>query len=430
MERIRPGRPRRAGRLAALALGLSLVLSACGGSAKPAGSSTTPASSGSAGQGATAAASTIKIGVLHMLSGPYALYGKYGSQGIQMAVDEVNAQGGILGRKVEVKVEDENGGTSHAVSSMRDLIQNWGAQFIVGVDSSGDALALVDVAKQLKTPMIVTHAATPKITGQLWNPYVFRVTTNSRSDAWAAAYIAAKMPITKWAGINPDYEYGHSSWQDFSSKLKELRPDVQFVDEEYAPAGAQDFSSYIAKVLQSGAQGVFSVEWAGDLVTFIRQAKGFGFFDKIQAFMDPVGAAIAVARPLGKEYPNGLWVSARYYFLAHDTPANNQFVQNYYSRYHEYPDYVSHEGYKAVYMLKKAIEAAGSTQADAVIQQLEGMCIDAPEGRDCIRAQDHQMFKDLVWGRSQYSDQYGMAVMTDMQVIPAAQVTYPPENKR
>lgn len=408
---------------------LLLLTSACGG---PAGDSGTPAGTvGDSGQqGEAPSGEPIRIGALHMLGGAFALYGEYGSKGIRMAVDEINAQGGILGRPVEVQIRDESAGTSEAVRLMRSLIQDWGADFIVGVDSSGDALALVQVAEELKTPMIVTHAATPKITGEAWNPYVFRITTNSRSDAWAAAKIASELPVTKWAGINPDYEYGHSSWEDFKTRLKQLKPDVEFVAEEFAPAGAQDFSSHITKILQSGAEGVFSVEWAGDWVTFVRQAKGYGFFNQIKAFINPVGAAIAQARPLAAEYPEGLWVSARYYFLAHDNPENKEFVQKYHQRYGEYPDYVSHEGYKAIYMLKTAIERAGTTDAGAVIKELEGNCFPSPEGEFCIRAEDHQVFKDLVWGKTRYSDEYGMVIMDEIRVIPKEEVTYPPENNR
>lgn len=389
------------------------------------GGTDTPASGGS-GSGEE----PIRVGGLYILSGTLAGYGKAGSQGLQMAVDEINQAGGILGRPVELVVADEQGKPEVAVREAKRLVQDWGADVLVGIDSSGSVLAVADALNELQKPLLVTHAATPKLTHENFNRYAFRVTSDARMDAYAAAMLAAELPYTRWATISPDYEFGRVSWEDFKTKLKELKPDVEFVAEAWPALGATDFTNHITTVMAAQPEGVFSVVWGGDLVTFVKQAKGFGFFDQIDIFVDPVGASISVLAPLGKETPENLLVSTRYWFLYPDTPANKKFVQDYYNRFGEYPDYVAHEGYAAVYMYKKAAEQVRSTDPEQIIAALEGMTWDAPEGTKLIRAEDHQVFKDLVWGYTKHTDEYPFAILDRMTIIPKEQATYPPGNVR
>lgn len=409
---------------------MAFLVTGCAG--KPAGQSSQPAQPSQPAQGSQpkAEAKPIKIGGLYILSGSLAGYGKAGSQGLQMAVDEINKAGGIAGRKVELQVVDEQGKPEVATREAKRLVQDWGADVLVGIDSSGSVLAVADAVKELKRPLIVTHAATPKLVMENWNPYVFRVTSDARMDAWAAAIIAAKLPYKKWATIGPDYEFGRVSWDDFFTKLKELKPDVEKVAEAWPKLGASDFTNHITTVMNAKPEAVFSVEWGGDLVTFIKQAKGFGFFDQVKLFVDPVGASLSVLAPLGKDTPENMLVSTRYWFLNPATDKNKQFVKSYYDRFKEYPDYVSHEGYSALYMYKAAVEKAGGDDADKVSATLEGMSYDAPEGTKVIRQQDHQVFKNLIWGYTKHTDEYPFAILDRIQIIPMKDVQYPPGNKR
>ncbi|BDG60490.1 ABC transporter substrate-binding protein [Caldinitratiruptor microaerophilus] len=422
-----------------LALGLVALAAGCGGqgagtSSQPAGGAQQqPAAAQPSGGGAGGGqqqAQPIKIGALYILSGRLALYGKAGSQGLQFAAEEINKQGGILGRPVEVKVIDEQGKPDVAAQEARRLILDEKVDALIGVDSSSSVLNVAQVVGELKKPLLVTHAATPKLVGEAWNPYVFRVNNDARMDAWAAAALAAKLPYKRWANIGPDYEFGRVSWQDFITRLKQLKPDVEVVGEAWPPFNAPDYTSHITSILNAQPEAVFSVIWGGDLVTFIRQAKGFGFFDKVKLFVDPVGASLSVLVPLGKDMPENLLVSTRYWFLYPETERNKNFVKAYYERFKEYPDYVAQEGYAALYMYKAAVEKAGTTDADAVVKALEGLSFDAPEGKKTIRPEDHQVFEDLVWGYTKHTDQYPFAILDRITVVPAADVTYPPQNKR
>ena len=376
---------------------------------------------------ALAQAEPIKIGEINVLSGSFAAYGKSGRQGAQLAVEEINASGGLLGRRLELIQVDGQAKPDVAVQEAKRLILNEKVNFLFGVDSSSVALALAPLTNEYKIPLIVAHAATPTLTEQC-NPYVFRTSNNARMDAFAAADLAAKLPYKRWANIGPDYEFGRASWQDFIARLKQQRPDVEVVGEQWPKGGESNYTSYITALVQAKPEAVFSALWAGDLVTFVRQANAFGFFNQIKLFMDPIGAALESIGPLGKEAPQNALFSTRYWFLYPDTQRNKAFVDAYRKRWTEYPSYNAEEHYAAIHMLAQAIKKARSTDAEAIKKAFEadgGMAFEAPEGKKWMRPADHQVFENLFWGYTSSSSQYPFVILKDIKVIPEKDTVYP-----
>lgn len=374
----------------------------------------------------------IKIGALFILSGNFAGYGKSGSKGAQLALEEINAQGGVLGRPLQLIVVDDQGNPEVGVREARRLILQEKVDFLFGVDSSSVALAIAPLTDEYKIPLVVTHAATPALTEQC-RPYVFRTSNNARMDAWAAASLATTLPVRRWANIGPDYEFGRVSWQDFIARLKQLRPNVEVVSEQWPRFGSTDYASYITALMRARPEGVFSTLWAGDMVIFARQAKAFGFFNQVRYFVNPVGATLEVLAPLGKEAPEGLLVSARYWFLYPNTQRNRAFVEAYRKKFGEYPSYNAQEAYAGLHMLALAIQKARSTQAEAVRRAFEadsGLVYTAPEGRKQMRPEDHQVFEDLIWGYTKHSPDYPFAILDRIQIIPAKNTVYPTRCKR
>lgn len=379
------------------------------------------------GSAAWSQSEPIKIGEINILSGAFAAYGKSGKQGAELAIDEINKAGGVLGRKLTLTQVDSQGKPDVGAQEARRLILNEKVNVLFGIDSSGVALAVAPLTQEYKIPLVVTHAATPKLTEQCL-PYVFRTSNNARMDAFAAADLAAKLPYKRWANIGPDYEFGHASWEDFISRLKQLKPDVQVVSEQWPKGGESNYTPFITALLQAKPEAVFSSLWAGDLVSFTRQANAFGFFKQIKLFEDVIGASLESLVPLGKEAPRGALYSTRYWFLYPDTKGNKAFVDAYRKRFNEYPSYNAEEHYAGIHMLAEAIKKAGSLNPDAIKKAFEangGMRYDAPEGTKWMRPADHQVFENLVWGYTTDSPQYPFAVLKDITVIPEKDTVYP-----
>ena len=372
------------------------------------------------------AAEPIKIGALYILSGNFANYGQASKEGATLAAEEINAAGGLLGRPVELIFVD-HGKPDQAVREAKRLILEEKVDFLFGIDSSSVSLAVAPVANEHKVPLVVTHAATPRLT-EMCLPYVFRTSNNARMDSWAAAAFAAKKPYKRWANIGPDYEFGRVSWEDFITRLKELKPDVEVVSEQWPKFGSSDYSSYITALMRARPEAVFSSLWGGDFVTFAKQAIPYGFFKSIKFYVTPTGGALQALEPLGKNAPEGLLVGTRYWFLYPKTEKNQAFVKKYYEKYGHYPSYNAGEAYSGLMMLAAAVKKAGSTDPDAVKAAFEadgGLKFESIEGLKWMRPADHQVFEDLVWGYTKLTPDYPFAILDPVIVVPAKDTIYP-----
>src|SRR5579884_1914032 len=241
----------------------------------------------------------IRIGAETILSGPYGGYGQFAEWGGRLAVEEINRAGGILGREVQIDFRDEEFKAATTVKNVRYHVQEWGADVVIGVDSSGDVLAAAEVMPQLDRILIVHHAATEKLNEvevyQKKNRHVFRISVPVYQDGIASALVAKDFyNVKRWATVSPDYEYGYTSWRLFRETLSHFRPDVQYVAEAWAKFNTSDFSSHISKVMAAKPDGIFSTQWGGEAVAFVRQAKLFGVFNQIKVMMIGMGAAMGV----------------------------------------------------------------------------------------------------------------------------------------
>ncbi len=366
----------------------------------------------------------IKIGYQTVLSGTLAGYGEFHKMGALMAVDEINQKGGIAGAKVELDVRDSTMKPDDAIKNARYFVDSWGADFLAGIDSSGQALAIAPIVEQLDRVLIVTHAATEKLTEDFVFKkkirQIFRICSPTYQDGHAAAFVAKDLPATKWATVSPKYEYGFTCWKMFQDTLGKLKPDARFIAESFAPAGTTDFRSHINTIMDAQPEGLYSTEWAGELITFVKQAREAGLFEKVKHVMFPVGAAMDVLEGLGAVLPEGVWISGRYYFLYPDTKTNKEWVARFHGRWGHHPAYVSETAYSAMYAIKAAVERAGSKETKAVIQAMEGMELDSPAGRRVFRKEDHQAIYDVPWGKTKADPGYPFRIMGEQKVIPAS----------
>ena len=367
----------------------------------------------------------VKVGYQSIMSGALAGYGEFHKMGAVMAMEEINAAGGIAGVKLEIAFRDSTLKKPQAIKNARYFVDSWGADFLAGVDSSGQALALAPIMKELDRILMVTHAATEKLTEQQVYKngikQIFRICTPTYQDGNAAAFVAKDLPVKTWATISPKYEYGYTCWKMFKNTLGKLKPDTKFIAESWAPFGTTDFRPHINTIMDAAPEGFYSTEWAGELITFIKQAKQAGMFDKIKHVMLPVGAAMDVLEGLGKEMPDNIWVSGRYFFQYPETHINQDWVARFRKRWNHYPAYVSETGYSTMYAFKKAVEMAGSKDTAKVINAMEGMMLASPAGYRNFRKEDHQAMYDVPWGLTRTDAKYPFKVMGKKVLVPAKQ---------
>jgi len=365
----------------------------------------------------------IKIGAMFISSGKMGGYGKHGGQAIQLAVDQINADGGVLGRNMEAAVEDTKLKKDVAMALAERFVIQDKVDFLMGPTSSGIAMGLTEFARENKKILVLTQAATDALTGAKFHPYVFSTLSNAMMHSRSGAYLMAAKPYKRYMCVGPDYSYGHSSWKMFKSKLQELRPDVEFVGELFPKFLAKDYTAEIKKVLETKPDVVWCPLWGGDAINFIKQALPTGLFDKVK-FAFPVAGALEVLVPLGSDMPAGVYVSSRYFFTSPDSSMNQRFVKDYYARFNEYPDYMAGETYAGVYFIKAAIERAGTTEADKIIEAMEQgpLSWETPEGWKTMRPEDHSVVEDCLWGQTSPNEKYGFAIPKSFESIQGEEI--------
>lgn len=373
----------------------------------------------------------IKIGGIYSLSGVVAAWGKAGRQGAMMAAKEINEAGGILGRPIELKFEDDTVSGEVGVRKARKLVLEWGADFLMGINASGVGLAVTAVLPELKRIHTIPCAASPRITTEAFNKYIFRAHPNCYQIGAGAAAIAADMPYKRWTVIGPDYSYGYDSWGAFITHLLNRRPDVEVLEVQAWPKfAAGQYESHITQLLNAKPEGVYSPLWGGDFVTFVKQAVKFNFFDQVGVFMTPAGLALDAFYALGEDVPENLYSAAHGYWFEHPpTDRNKQWVEKFMDMWGEYPHIVAHDSYGVVYLYKKAIEKAGTTDTDAVIEAMEGLEFETPAYDRKIRKEDHQAISDVPWGRTAEAEELlpFRRRLTDIKDSPGEEIIEPVE---
>src|SRR5258705_4806103 len=241
---------------------------------------------------AASAQKPIKVGVPLPLSGPPALFGEPASKGAMMFVEELNAKGGGLGRKLELIVRDSKADANEAVRVARELILRDNVDFLVGTLTSAEGPAVSVVAKENKIVFIAPIPKTDQLTApDKLHPYVFRVSANTTMEGRSAAEIVAKWPVTRVATISPDYAYGQDVTKAFVEHLKKVKPSVEIVDQQWPKLGEADYNPFINAQMAKKPEAVFSSIWGGFFVTYSKQAKALGMFDALKYNFIGVGEA-------------------------------------------------------------------------------------------------------------------------------------------
>ena len=382
-----------------------------------------------------------KVGHMTFFSGPGAVLGEPSYKGHMLAADEINAQGGLLGkRKIETIKADEAAGTDACVKEMRRMKLAEKVDIFTGVISSGTTPALGPEAESLKLLTIFVDGCTDFLFDKVVpNPhYIFRITNMQSADGVTAAVATAMTwPKTRRiAHIHPDYTYGRNAFAHFNIVMKKMVPGAEVVSEGWPKLFSTDFTSHITKAIAAKPDLLVSSVWGGDYVAMYKQALRYDMFKKMK-FASTIAFGVA-PHAIGKDHPEGAiaGVHSNYYFNyppQERWTLNSSFVKKYFDRWKEYPNFQAEGAYTTLMLLKQTIEktnklTGGWPDDEALISLLEGASISGPAGYLHIRPDNHQGYKDAMTGFSMNSPDYPFQILDPNRIItiPIRNITAPP----
>jgi branched-chain amino acid transport system substrate-binding protein len=360
---------------------------------------------------------TIKIGEMNSYKSQPAFLDPY-KKGWELAVEEVNAAGGVLGKKLEVISRDDNATPGDAVRVAEELVSREGVALIAGTFLSNIGLAVTDFAKQRKVFFLASEPLTDKITWQNGNHYTFRLRPNTYMQVAMLVPEAAKLKKKRWAVVYPNYEYGQSAVATFKEMLKKAQPDVEFVAEQAPPLGKLEAGAVVQALADAKPDAIFNVLFGADLAKFVREGETRQLF-KGREVVSLLTGEPEYIEPLKAEAPVG-WIVTGYPYYGIQTPEHKKFFLAYYRKYNEYPKLGSVVGYSTIWSIADGIRKAKSTDTEKLIAAFSGLQVTTPFGKITYRAIDHQSTMGAYLGRTKLEG--GKGVMTDYVYIDGAKV--------
>ena len=369
---------------------------------------------------AAAAKDPIRIGFPIPLSGATAIYGEPILKGAEMAVADVNAKGGVLGRQLELLSRDSKANADEAVRVSRELIIKNNVDFLIGTLTSAEAPAVSTIAKENKIVFLAPAAKTVKLTDpEHIHPYIFRVASNTSMEGQSGAIVVAKWKdVKRVATIAPDYAYGHDAIAAFVEHLKKLRPDIEIVDQQWPKLGEPDMTAFITAQMSKQPDAVYCDLFSGDFVTLVKQGTPLGYFKAIHNRLADGGevGAVDVTSALGADYPFGIWANAYdpVIWPGHEPAEHKAFIEH-------LKAYMKSDvgsgwaimGYNSVLALVDGIKKAGGTDSAKVAAALAGLTFDTPVGKRTFSATTHDADMGEYWGVMTKEAAYPYAVIKD-----------------
>ena len=351
---------------------------------------------------------SVKIGEMNSYKNFPAFLEPY-KKGWELAVEEINAAGGVLGRKLEVVSRDDNGTPGDAVRVAEELLTRENVAFLVGTFPSHVGLAVADFAKQRKVLFIAAEPLTDKIVWNSGNKYTFRLRPSTYMQTAMLVPEAAKLKKKRWAIVYPNYEYGQSATAAFKKLLAGQQEGVEFVAEQAPPLGKIDAGAVVQALADSKPDAIFSSLFGPDLQKFVREGNLRGLF-KDRPVFNLLAGEPEYLDPLKEETPPG-WYVTGYPWAAIDTAEHKKFLAAYQKKWNDYPRLGSIVGYATIVSAATAIKAAGAVDTEKLVAAMKGLQVETPIGKITYRALDHQSTMGAYVGRLALKD--GKGVMVD-----------------
>lgn len=384
--------------------------------------------------GLDAMAGTVNVGLSTTLTGAIGPIGQAGRDGIELAIEKINANGGLLGEQIKLLVSEDQAKPPIAATNTRNFILDDRVKAIFGPVSSAAASAEADVAARYKTPIFFHTSNDIDMTGRSFSKYVFQVVPSTYMEPHAVAdYVAEKANQEGWKTfytVAPDYSAGRNTVDEFLKGMKANGVAVDLVGQQWPPLGATNYGPYITAITTKKPDFVFINEFAGDLITFTKQANSTGLFKDSHVF---ASYWLGALEPLGAEAPAGVITSDRVKPF-YDSPSKEiqEFTSAYHTKFHSYPPAWAILAYSAVKTWAQGVRTSGSFDADKVVDALSGATINSTlRGPFKIRACDHLAESPEYMGvlSQSVNKTYGIRTMTQIVEIPASQTMMNCESK-
>ena len=324
----------------------------------------------------------VKIGVLSVLSGPLAVIGNGEKWAAEMAIEDY---GPILGKKAELISKDHAYNPGIANEKAKELYEKYDVDVIVACPNSAAALAVAKQALIHKKPFISTSAGTTELIGKQCNPYVIKWNYNDYMLATTVGLWGAENLGKRWYTITSDYAWGHDLLKHFKAALK-AKGGVH-VGNDMVALKTSDYSPYILKAMQAKPDVLVLLNVGKDAVNSTKAAVEYGLKDKCKI----VHALLfePSIKGAGSETFQDDYVAASWNWKV-DNPGAKEFADKYLKKHGERPHFMAAAVYSATWQYLDAVKRAGTTDADAVIKQLEGHTfIDMFANPGYIRPEDH-----------------------------------------
>ncbi len=337
-------------------------------------------------------------------------------KGWELAVEEINAKGGVLGRPLEVISRDDAGKPQDAVRFAGELVDDLKVDILGGTFLSHIGLAVSDFALQRKKLFVGSEPLADALVWEKGHRYGYRLRPSTYMQAAMLVEEAAKFPAKRWVTVAPNYEYGQSAVKWFKTLLSAKRPDVSFVDEQWPALGKIDAGATVQALAAARPEAIFNVTFGADLTNFVRQGNTRGLFEG-RSVVSMLTGEPEYLEPLGEETPNG-WIVTGYPGEAVDTPANKAFIAAYKAKFNELPKMGSIVGYAFIRGIEAGLRKTGGTDSEKMADGFAGASFDTPIGSATFRALDHQSTLGTFVGKT--AQRNGKGVMTDWRYADGA----------
>src|SRR5262245_54623246 len=363
------------------------------------------------------AQNTIRIGELNSYKAQPAFLDPY-KKGWELAIEEINAKGGVLGKKLEVVTRDDGADPGVAVRVADELVTRENVNIITGTFLSHIGLAVTDFAGKKQVFFLAAEPLTDKITWQNGNRYTFRLRPSTYMQVAMLIPDAVAAKKKRWALVYPNFEYGQSAAAWFKEMLKKQQPDVEFVTEQAPPLGKVDAGAVVQAIDDAKPDAIFNVLFGPDLAKLVREGNTRGVF-KDRTVVSLLSGEPEYLDPLKDEAPVG-WVVTGYPWDAINTPEHKAFVDAYQKRWNDYPRLGSVVGYDTIKSIAAGIAKAGSTDTEKLAAAFRDLKVDGAVTSFIYRASDHQATMGAFVGKIALKD--GRGTMTDFKYVDGASV--------